>query len=104
RTGRRQGRAWVGRGSLAGAPAPQDGERPRSNRKCSSRRQAAGPGSTEGRRRMRRLARSPRWALEALEPLVLVSAVLAGPHARTLLDGLFAPLAAAAVTRLARLE
>ena len=53
---------------------------------------------------MRRRLLSPRCALEALEPLVLVSGALAGPRARTVLDGLFAPLAAAAVARLAELD
>ena len=34
----------------------------------------------------------PHWAAGALEPLVLVSAALAGPRAPALLDGLVAPL------------
>ena len=46
----------------------------------------------------------PRWALEALEPLVLISAARVGPRARVLLDGLLAPLATAAGTQLAELE
>ena len=53
---------------------------------------------------MRRARTPPRWALESLEPLVLVSGALAGSRARALLDGLLAPLAAAAGVRLAALE
>jgi hypothetical protein len=53
---------------------------------------------------MRRGRTPPGWALESLEALVLVSGALAGPRARALLEGLLAPLAAAAGTRLAALE
>jgi hypothetical protein len=53
---------------------------------------------------MRRARTPPRWALEGLEPLVLVSGALAGPRTRALLDGLLPPLAAAAGAQLVALE
>jgi hypothetical protein len=53
---------------------------------------------------MRTARPPPHWALEGLEPLVLVSGALAGPRTQSLLDGLLAPLAAEAGARLAALE
>src|SRR5215472_11811100 len=41
---------------------------------------------------------TPSWAVEALEPMVLVTLALAGPRAAALLAGLLTPLEAAAST------
>jgi hypothetical protein len=46
---------------------------------------------------MKRTRELPRWAAEALEPLVLVCTALAGPRAAALLGGLVAPIDTEAV-------